>query len=168
MTTGIFQHHWICMRNGVSYKNYFFKAIILNKTLTYTIISYILLLEVRYYRIIFCKRSEIMTREFIYTKPFLNCWKAMGLNNDHLKILERILLDNPQIGEVIQGTGGARKMRIQLDGRGKSGGGRVIYLDVFEKEKLYLLFAYPKNVQENLSEEQKAAIRALIDAIKKE
>ena len=77
-----------------------------------------------------------MTREFIFTKPFLNCWKAMGLNNDHLKILERILLDNPQIGEVIQGTGGARKMRIQLDGRGKSGGGRVIYLDVFEKEPL--------------------------------
>ena len=92
----------------------------------------------------------------------------MGLNNDHLKDLEHILLKNPQIGEVIQGTGGARKMRIQLDGRGKSGGGRVIYLDVFEKENLYLLFAYPKNVQENLTEEQKAAIRELIDAIKKE
>lgn len=92
----------------------------------------------------------------------------MGLNNDHLKDLEHILLKNPQIGEVIQGTGGARKMRIQLDCRGKSGGGRVIYLDVFEKENLYLLFAYPKNVQENLTEEQKAAIRALIDAIKKE
>jgi len=59
-------------------------------------------------------------------------------------------------------------MRIQLDGRGKSGGGRVIYLDVFEKEKLYLLFAYPKNVQENLTEEQKLAIRALVEAIKKE
>ncbi len=109
-----------------------------------------------------------MTREFIFTKPFLTCWKAMGLNNDHLKYLEHILLENPQIGEVIQGTGGARKMRIQLDGRGKSGGGRVIYLYVFEKEKLYLLFAYPKNVQEDLTEEQKTAIRALIDAIKKE
>ena len=109
-----------------------------------------------------------MTREFIFTKPFLACWKAMGLNNDHLKALEHILLENPQIGEVIQGTGGARKMRIQLDGRGKSGGGRVIYLDVFEKEKLYLLFAYPKNVQENLTEEQKTAIRTLIEAIKKE
>lgn len=92
----------------------------------------------------------------------------MGLNNDHLKDLEYILLENPQIGEVIQGTGGARKMRIQLDGRGKSGGGRVIYLDVFEKEKLYLLFAYPKNVQENLTEEQKVTIRTLIEAIKKE
>lgn len=92
----------------------------------------------------------------------------MGLNDEDLKILESILLTNPQMGDVIQGTGGARKIRIQLEGRGKSGGGRVIYLDVFEKEKLYLLFAYPKNVQENLTEEQKKSIALLIEAIKKE
>lgn len=92
----------------------------------------------------------------------------MGLDTASLKILEDILLENPHIGDVIQGTGGARKMRIQLDGRGKSGGGRVIYLDVFEKERLYLLFAYPKNVQGDLTEEQKKAIKSLIDAIKKE
>ncbi|MBQ7097444.1 MAG: type II toxin-antitoxin system RelE/ParE family toxin [Clostridia bacterium] len=109
-----------------------------------------------------------MIREFIFTKPFLASWKAMGLDTASLKILEEILLENPHIGDVIQGTGGARKMRIQLDGRGKSGGSRVIYLDVFEKEKLYLLFAYPKNVQEDLTEEQKKAIKSLIDAIKKE
>jgi hypothetical protein len=109
-----------------------------------------------------------MTREFIYTKPFRDSWNAMGLNDDNLKQLEEILLRNPQIGDVIKGTGGARKMRIQLEGRGKSGGGRVIYVDVFEKEKLYLLLAYPKNVQENLTPIQEKAIKALIDAIKKE
>lgn len=109
-----------------------------------------------------------MTREFIFTKPFLGCWKAMGLDDKSLKYLEKILLENPKIGDVIQGTGGARKVRIQLDGRGKSGGGRVIYLDIFEKEKLYLLFAYPKNIQENLTEEQKQIIKSLVDAIKKE
>ena len=109
-----------------------------------------------------------MTREFIYTKPFLASWSAMGLDTDSLKILEQILLDNPKIGDVIQGTGGARKMRIQLDGRGKSGGGRVIYLDVFENEKLYLLFAYPKNMQDNLTPEQKRMIKTIVDAIKKE
>ena len=70
---------------------------------------------------------------------------------------------------VIEGTGGARKMRIQLnDNRGKSGGGRVIYVDIFEKEKIYLLFAYPKNVQENLTAEQKKAIKKIIDEIRKE
>ncbi len=92
----------------------------------------------------------------------------MGLSDADLKTLEEALIKNPQLGDVIQGTGGARKMRIQLQGRGKSGGGRVIYLDVFEKEKIYLLFAYPKNLQENLTDEQKHAIKLLIDAIKRE
>ena len=110
-----------------------------------------------------------MNRLFVYTEPFRNCWKAMGLSDDDLLSLEKLLLDNPRKGDVIEGTGGARKLRIQLnDNRGKSGGGRVIYLDVFETERLYLLFAYPKNVQENLTSEQKKAIAAMISRIKGE
>lgn len=92
----------------------------------------------------------------------------MGLSDDSLLDLEAILLKNPQMGDVIEGTGGARKLRVQLEGRGKRSGGRVIYLDVFEQENLYLLFAYPKNVQENLTPEQKKAIRNMIEAIRKE
>ncbi len=109
-----------------------------------------------------------MTRKFVYTEPFRKCWKAMGLQDRDLPILENALLENPQLGDVIEGTGGARKMRIQLEGRGKSGGGRVIYLDVFEKEHLYLLFAYPKNVQEDLTPDQKKSIKKMIEAIRKE
>ena len=92
----------------------------------------------------------------------------MGLGDDVLPRLEEVLLQNPQLGDVIEGTGGARKMRIALGGRGKSGGARVIYVDVLEREHLYLLFAYPKNVQENLTAEQKVSIKKLVDAIKKE
>ena len=109
-----------------------------------------------------------MTREFVYTEPFRKCWKAMGLSEDDLKKLEEILLENPQLGDVIEGTGGARKLRIQIENRGKSGGGRVIYVDVFEKEKLYFLLAYPKNVQDNLTPDQKKQVRKLVEAIKKE
>ncbi|MBQ7010539.1 MAG: type II toxin-antitoxin system RelE/ParE family toxin [Clostridia bacterium] len=109
-----------------------------------------------------------MTREFVYTEPFRRCWKAMGLSEADLVLLEQALLEDPQMGDVIEGTGGARKMRIKLEGRGKSGGGRVIYLDVFEKEHLYLLFAYPKNVQEDLTSEQKKAIQRMIEIIRKE
>ena len=110
-----------------------------------------------------------MTREFIFTKPFLASWEKMGLNDgDDLKQLEEILLENPLKGDVIQGTGGARKLRIQLEGRGKRGGGRVIYLDVFEKEKLYLLLAYPKNVQDNLTPAQEKVIKDIVDKLKKE
>ena len=92
----------------------------------------------------------------------------MGLSENDLKKLEEILLENPQLGDVIEGTGGARKMRIQIENRGKSGGGRVIYVDVFEKEKLYFLLAYPKNVQDDLTPDQKKQVRKLVEAIKKE
>ncbi|MGN0178895.1 MAG: type II toxin-antitoxin system RelE/ParE family toxin [Monoglobaceae bacterium] len=109
-----------------------------------------------------------MIREFVYTQTFRESWSQMGLDESHLIQLERALLENPQKGKVIADTGGARKLRIQLDGRGKRGGGRVIYLDVFEKEKLYLLLAYPKNVQTDLTQEQKKAIKNLIEIIKKE
>ena len=109
-----------------------------------------------------------MTREFIYTSPFRKSWEMMGLNDADLKGLENILLSNPQTESVIQGTGGARKMRIKLYGQGKSGGARVIYLDVYEKEKLYLIFAYPKNVQSDLTGEQKKAVKSIVELIKRE
>lgn len=109
-----------------------------------------------------------MTREFVYTQPFRNAWSMMGLCDEDLKLLEEILLSNIHAGDVISGTGGARKMRIQLYGKGKSGGARVIYVDIFEKEKLYLLFAYPKSVQENLTPSQTKIIKNLVEAIKKE
>lgn len=108
-----------------------------------------------------------MTRTFVYTDTFRKCWEAMGLGDESLRQLEIILLENPHKGDVIEGTGGARKLRVKMNyNKGKSGGGRVIYVDIYEKERLYLLFAYPKNVQENLTEDQKKAIRKIIEEIK--
>ena len=92
----------------------------------------------------------------------------MGLKDDDLKELEIILLENPRKGAVIEGLAGARKLRIKLEGRGKSGGGRVIYLDIIQKEKIYLLFAYPKNVQEDLTPEQCKVLRRMVEAIMEE
>ena len=92
----------------------------------------------------------------------------MGLTEEELVVLENIVLKEPQKGDVIEGTGGARKLRIKLEGRGKSGGGRVIYVDIFEKEKVYFLFAYPKNVQEDLTPEQKKEVRRIVEAIRRE
>ena len=109
-----------------------------------------------------------MTREFIYTEPFRKSWKAMGLDDDDAKKLEQLLLEDPQAGDVIEGTGGARKIRIQMENRGKSGGARVIYVDVFRKEKLYLLLAYPKSIQDDMTPEQKKMVKKLVDMIKKE
>jgi len=92
----------------------------------------------------------------------------MGLDENDFRELESILLANPDAGAVIPGMNGCRKLRIQLPGRGKSGGARVIYVDVVVKEKIFLLLAYPKNAQENLTPEQKRSLSALVDTIKKE
>ena len=58
---------------------------------------------------------------------------------------------------------GIRKLQIKLAGRGKSGN-----LDVLAKEKPYLLFAYPKNVQEDLAPEQRKILRRMIEDIMEE
>ena len=75
---------------------------------------------------------------------------------------------NPDAGDTIVGTGGARKVRIPLTGRGKSGGGRVIYVDIVMKETIFLITAYAKNVQTDLNPEQKKAVQRLVKVIKEE
>lgn len=58
-----------------------------------------------------------MTREFIWTTAFLSGWKRCGFDDDDLARLEEDLLKDPKAGIVIQGTGGARKLRFEYEGR---------------------------------------------------
>jgi len=109
-----------------------------------------------------------MKREFIRTKVFEEDWKDAGLNDDNLLELESQLLENPQAGVVIPHLSGGRKIRFAASGRGKSGGVRVVYVDVIIREHIYLLLAYPKNVQVNLTSEQKRMLNSLINTIKEE
>ncbi|MCL2298535.1 MAG: type II toxin-antitoxin system RelE/ParE family toxin [Firmicutes bacterium] len=109
-----------------------------------------------------------MKREFIRTIPFERSWAAAGLNDGDLRELENVLLENPDAGMVIPGLSGCRKLRFQLPGRGKSGGARVVYVDIVVREKIFLLLAYPKNVQENLTSEQRRSLSCLVDILKKE
>ena len=60
------------------------------------------------------------------------------------------------------GTGGLRKIRWAGSGRGKRGGIRVIYYLVRD-DRVYLLFAYPKNKQENLTSQQLKVLRKIVE-----
>lgn len=62
---------------------------------------------------------------------------------------------NPEAGDIIPGAGGIRKVRWQGSGHGKRGGVRIIYYVYNEHHPIYLLYAYPKNAQINLSEDEK-------------
>lgn len=109
-----------------------------------------------------------MIRSFVLTREFERSWENMRLGDEELQQLQNLLIDDPEAGDVITGTGGARKVRIPLEGRGKSGGGRVIYVDVVVRERIYLLLAYPKNVQSDLTPDQKKMMRKLVERIKEE
>lgn len=109
-----------------------------------------------------------MIRKFIEAAQFMKSWNAMDLTDTDLKRLQEQLLNDPDIGNVIQDTGGARKLRFSFEHQGKSGSSRVIYVDIVVKETIYLIFAYPKNKQDNLTAAQKKQIRELIRILKEE
>lgn len=90
------------------------------------------------------------------------------LTEDDYEDFEKRLVANPDEGEVIQGTGGVRKTRLKSISKGRRGGFRVCYCDVPEKGKLFLLAIYPKNVKEDLSQEEKDLFKILVVRLKKE
>ena len=109
-----------------------------------------------------------MTRQFIHTKEFDSRWHALGLADDDLAELQRWLCQNPSLGDVMQGTGGVRKVRFALPGKGKSGGVRVVYLDMVVAEKIYLLSVFAKNEKSNLSKAERNELESLVRLLKKE
>ena len=65
------------------------------------------------------------------------------------------LAQHPKAGDVMEGTGGVRKLRWSRGGQGKSGGVRVIYYFHNESMPLYLLTLYAKNERSNLTKAQR-------------
>jgi len=107
-----------------------------------------------------------MTREFIMTPVYDKLWYRQGLTDDDLRDLQIVLMTNPDSGDIIKGTGGARKSRFALLDAGKSGGIRVIYLDITHKQQTFLLLCYHKSQQDELTQEQKKQVKALVDTLK--
>lgn len=106
-----------------------------------------------------------MQRTFIILPEFDKNWKSMGLSDEDLSRLENLILQNPEAGALMQGTGGLRKLRFALDNRGKSGSARVCYVDFIIQETVFLITAYPKNEKENLSKAERNTIHKLIEAL---
>lgn len=107
----------------------------------------------------------LMKRKFVIMPVFEKQWKSMGFDDNDMQDLQIQLLENPQVGKVIKGTGKLRKMRFALPGRGKSGSSRVLYVDFVLAETIYLIFAYSKKEKDNLTDEECNNIRKLIEFI---
>lgn len=101
---------------------------------------------------------------FIEMEGFYQDLKDLGLDDDDLSALQVLIMSNPKIPPVIPGTGGLRKIRFAPAGwrRGKRGAARVCYVYFEDYGIVLLVVAYRKNEKDDLSADEKKAIRNLI------
>jgi mRNA-degrading endonuclease RelE of RelBE toxin-antitoxin system len=90
---------------------------------------------------------------------------AVVLTSDQIDEIKTFLAFNPMGGDLIPGTGGARKLRWAAKGKGKRGGARVIYYFLNPNRPLFLLSAYAKSVKVDLTERQKQELRSIVSQL---
>ena len=106
----------------------------------------------------------------VETPEFLSATRKL-MTEAERTLLINFLAFNPTSGDLIPGTGGVRKLRWGLEGRGKRGGARVIYFFHDPGMPLFALTAYAKNERTDLTQQDRNDFRQLttilIDAFKR-
>lgn len=112
--------------------------------------------------------EDIIWLEFVKSKVFYRQVRELSL--ELLTAIQTDLVENPERGAIVEGTGGARKARVADPNqrRGKSGSYRYLYVYLPHVERIHLLYLYGKDEQEDLSPKQKRVLRELGQAIRKE
>ena len=88
--------------------------------------------------------------------------KYLQFTDEELAKIQEEILEDPRRGDLVPGGRGLRKLRAAIAGRGKRGGARVIYYLWNERDRCYLLFAYAKNVQGDLTPAQLKTLAAVM------
>jgi hypothetical protein len=96
----------------------------------------------------------------VETARYLRTAAACGMSESEMTSVVDFLAADPKAGDEMKGTGGCRKVRFAGKGKGKSGGYRVITFYSGEKIPLFLLAAYSKNVQANLTAKESNQLKA--------
>jgi hypothetical protein len=85
------------------------------------------------------------------------------LSDEEYRRLQNALVLHPEIGAIIPGSGGLRKVRWAVEGRGKRGGVRVIYYWAIIHDKILMLYMYAKNEQDDLTPDQLKVLKRIIE-----
>ena len=75
--------------------------------------------------------------------------RARYLDDDEYGELQQFMMQNPEAGAMVRGSGGVRKLRWRREGAGKRGGLRVIYFVRYQPNEFWMLALYAKTKQEN-------------------
>ena len=94
----------------------------------------------------------------IFTPTFERQAKTFGLSEDDMQLIAAILASDPTIGDLMQGTGGLRKMRFARQGGGKSGGYRTVHYYAGDDVPIFLLELIDKRQKANLSKAERNAV----------
>src|SRR5580704_11984123 len=105
--------------------------------------------------------AYIPLMRFIETPVFTRAIVGQ-FDDEAYRLLQMALLERPERGDVIRGSGGLRKVRWSLRGQGKRGGLRIIYFWDEASETFYMLYAYPKNEREGLTAQQLRVLSRLV------
>ncbi len=87
------------------------------------------------------------------------------LSEEERSRLVSYLAAQPDVGVILEGTGGIRKLRWKRDGMGKSGGVRVIYYYHSERYPLFLLTIFGKSEKANLSHAERNMLAKLVEEL---
>jgi mRNA-degrading endonuclease RelE of RelBE toxin-antitoxin system len=92
------------------------------------------------------------------------------LDDETYRAFQNELIRNPEKGAVMAGCGGLRKVRVEQPkrGKGKRGGCRIIYLHIPEVGRIDLLAIYSKGKQDDLTSEQRKAMKARAESARKQ
>jgi hypothetical protein len=101
----------------------------------------------------------------IETPAFLASAADEGISEEERTAMVAYVAAHPNAGDIIQGTGGARKLRFAGRSKGKSGGYRVITFHAADDIPVFLLDVYAKDSQANLSKAQRSELRKLLTAL---
>ena len=104
-----------------------------------------------------------MKATFIELPPFER-HRQSYLNDENFRALQKMLMSNPEAGDVIEGTGGLRKVRYADDkrGKGKRGGLRVIYYWWLPGKQFWLYTVYNKDEMDDLTAAQRKILKELL------
>ena len=98
----------------------------------------------------------------IETPLYLRAAKEAGITEEEQHRIKVFMSENPDGGDVVPGTGGARKVRYPLRGRGKSGGARIITFYSGDDIPVFLIDIYAKGERIDLSQRERNALRAIL------
>jgi hypothetical protein len=97
---------------------------------------------------------------FIET-PIFTADVCVLLSDEEYADLQQHLIAVPNAGAVIAGTGGLRKIRWTVAGKGKRGGTRVIYYHVVAQAQIRMILIYRKGIKDDLTPKEKTVLRKI-------